>query len=57
MLVVIIFSGTKMKLEWVTGKDIFAEWEGDGDDYLSNVGPGKYFSMGPTCIIDGKEIQ
>ena len=45
-----------MKAEWAMGKDIFAEWEGDDNDMLSNVGPGKYFPIGLTCMVDGKEI-
>jgi len=46
-----------MKPDWAKGRDIFSEWEGDDDDILSNVGPGKYFPMGPTYMVDGKEIR
>ena len=45
-----------MKPDWAMGKDIFAEWIGDDNDFESNIGPGKYFPMGPTCTVDGKEI-
>ena len=56
VMVAIIFSGEKMKPEWAFGKDVFAEWIGDDDDFHKNVGPGKYFPMGPTCKVNGKEI-
>jgi hypothetical protein len=56
VMVAIIFSGAKMKPDWAIGKDIFAEWIGEDDDFASNVGPGKYFPMGPSCKVDGKDI-
>ena len=56
VLIAIIFSGEKMKSEWPMGKDILVKWVGDNDDLLSNVGPGKYFPMGPRCIVDGKKV-
>ena len=56
VMVAIIFSGSKLKPVWAMGKDIFAEWIGDDEDLESNIGPGRYFPMGPTCIVDGKEI-
>lgn len=55
--VAIIFAGNKMKPEWAMGKDIMADWEGADDDLLSNIGPGKYFPMGPTCIVNGKTVR
>lgn len=55
-MVAIIFSGKAMKSEWVLGKDVFAEWVGDDDDIASNSGPGKYFPLGPSCMVDGEEV-
>ena len=43
--------------EWSMGKDMFAKWEGADDGMLSNVGSGKYFPMGPSCMVDGQEIR
>ena len=57
VLVAIIFSGAKKKPEWAMGNDVFTECEGNDDDYLSNVGPGKYFPMGSTCMVDENEIR
>ena len=56
VMVAIIFSGEKLKAEWVLGKDIFADWIGEDNEIEKNVGPGKYFPMGPTCDVDGKKI-
>lgn len=56
VMVAIIFTGEKMKPEWALGKDVLADWIGDDDDFEANIGPGKYFPMGPTCVVDGKEI-
>ena len=56
VMVAIIFSGAKMKAEWSMGKDIFATWIGADDEIHPNVGPGKYFPMGPFCIVNGKKI-
>ena len=44
-----------MKPEWTFEKDVFAKWVGDDDDFHKNVGPGKYFSMGPTCKVNGEK--
>ena len=38
------------------GKDIFANWIGKDDEIKKNVGPGKYFPMGPICEVDGEKI-
>jgi hypothetical protein len=54
VMVAVIFSGENMKAEWVLGKDIFADWIGKDDEIEKNVGPGKYFPTGPTCVVDGK---
>ena len=56
-MVTIIFSGEKMEPEWAFGEDIFATWVGDDDNFHKNVGPRKYFPMGPTCNVNGKEIS
>lgn len=56
VMVAIIFSGEKMKPEWAMGCDILAQWEGADDDYMANVGAGKYYPMGPKCMVDGKEV-
>ncbi len=45
-----------MKSDWEIGKDFFAKWIGDDDHFDSNIGPGKYLPMRPSCIVDGKEI-
>ena len=55
-MVAVIFSGEKMKAEWALGKDIFADWIGEDNEIEKNVGPGKYFPMGPTCVVDGEKI-
>ena len=45
-MVAIIFSGEKMKAEWVLGKDIFVDWIGEDDEIKNNVGSGKNLSNG-----------
>lgn len=46
-----------MKPEWTMGQDLFATWRGEDHEIELNTGPGKFFPMGPTCHVDGKEIS
>jgi hypothetical protein len=52
----IIFAAKEMKPEWVSGFDPFAEWVEDEDNVEENMGEGKQYPYGPTCIFKGKEI-
>ena len=54
-----ILEGEKMKGDWVTGIDMFAEEIGsvsDRDYYNNNSGKGKVYPGGPTCNFQGKEV-
>jgi hypothetical protein len=52
----IIFAAKSMHDDWRTGFDPFAKWVGDPDDLDANIGDGKQYPMGLTCLFKGKEI-
>jgi hypothetical protein len=56
VMCVIIFAAKSLRDEWRTGFDPLAKWIGDPEDIEANIGDGKQYPMGPTCVFKGKEI-
>jgi hypothetical protein len=52
----IIIAAKSMHNDWRTGFDPFAKLVGDSNDLEANIGDGKQYPRGPTCLFKGKEI-
>jgi hypothetical protein len=52
----IIFAAKSMHDDWRTGFDPLVEWVGEPDNLEANIGVGKQYPMGPTCLFKGKKI-
>jgi hypothetical protein len=56
MVVVIIAKISELTLPEASGTDLDADWIGDEANIEENVGPGKRYPGGPTCVFQCKEV-